>query len=160
MRWPWQRKAKPLASDWLELKTGHDAAWWMLVVQGLIAEEWRENPDDPDHPLSEPAVWMEQLIVAVNRCRPPEDGEPYDENLWMASVVGSILAVWAARCSYAKTHDPNRPVGLRRLAYLKHQQFTAGLSMMVHSIRRDTDVWADQQWEQPFQRDATDGSFV
>jgi hypothetical protein len=153
-----RKRQEPPCLDWLAQRTGYDTTTWVLLVQDLIQARFVENPDDPDHPFTDPREWMEELSQQIHRCSPQGDG--YDENIWHGQVMAMIVATWASRLARAKAMDPRRPVRLRRAAYRKWWEFTVNLEANLVDESLDPDMFPDQPWESPWLKDATDGSFV
>jgi hypothetical protein len=142
--------------DELEAMTGRDAIWWTLFVQAVIADAFRDNPKDPDHPVCDPAEWLNEVLQELADRRPKAYG---DENMWLARALSLVLATWDARISRAKAFDPRRPVALRRQAYNSYLRFGHALAAVTLDERGDFEMF-DQPWESPYDPEATDGSFI
>lgn len=149
-----QRRRVPV--DWLDHYTGRPASWWVLLVQERINATWRENPENPDHPISQPTVdWMPAIADEV-RYRARAHG---DENISSAMILGLVLTTWALRISRAKAFDPHRPLELRQLGYAGWVRYCAALNQAQVDESADPAMF-EQPWESPWLPDATDGDFV
>lgn len=155
-RWGYRRVDE---RDYLEAMTGHGADWWVAFVQRRIGETWTPNPDDPDHPISDPRDWLHDVVDEVCAGMARVRTGPYDENIGAALVLSAVAGTWGSRCAHAKTQDPRRPVALRQDAYRRWLAHVGAIAQVLVDASSDPDFF-DQPWETPFAPDATDGSFV
>lgn len=149
--------------------TGRDSGYWIAVIQHEIGKTFAADPTNP-HPACghdwvlalterlayEHHTWMTRPR-RFERFRKPR--APYDENISLAFLLSTILAIWAVRISHAKAHDPRRPLPLRRAATQRNRQLVAALHDAIYDESWDSHYF-DQPWQYPYAPDATSGTFV
>jgi len=143
---------------YLEQRTGWNEQYWVAHVQELIRVASREG-EDPNHDECDPEVWVAELAKDVMACA-PEDGEPYDGNMWLTSTMGYILVLWYARIQRAKGYDSRRPIKLRQRALTQRASILAHFVHMFLDESRDHEFFPGQPWDPPFAPEAKDGDFV
>lgn len=144
--------------------TGGDTVFWVGRVQALIgaAGDWANEL----HPECDVGKWVRELAgevdAAILEAKP--NREEYDENMAAATALAIVLARWAVRIQRAKAFDPSRPIELRRrglaAATVKARALEDAAYLPDQPEPVDTLYFPGQQWEDPFDRDATDGDFV
>lgn len=113
------------------------------------------------HPPCDPARWLGVLLSEVCDTLPPDDGgQPYDENMRAAAVLGLVLVTWAARIGHAKAYDPNRPLDLRRVALDRNARLIRAVIDAAIDERQDHLYFPGQQWNPPYGPSARGGTFV
>ena len=154
--------------DYLLEKTGQSTAYWMARIETLIAQHsepitdeavrarLREADIDPDaHQANEPVRWLVQIGDELRHAMPVN--ATYDGNMWMAATMGQVLSIWFARLSYAKSHDPARPLADRRAGYRKHLEFVGALSLALVDEQQDPVFFPKQRWQHPHAGEARSG---
>lgn len=144
---------------YLKQYTGYDSNTWVRTVQTLIQDsgDWRNET----HPECDVRKWMRELTQMVNDAVVDHatDDESYDENIRIGSCLAVILTCWSVRIARAKTHDPRRPVKLRKKSAKRVRRMAAAIHDAVFDETQDADYF-DQPWEYPYMDNATDGDFV
>jgi hypothetical protein len=145
-------------------RTGHGRAYWFARVQSLILEHSTEVPAkelrkmglSPGHFQTDTSAWISALSQEVIDSAP---SEPHDGNMYAASMLGLILALWFTRLQRAKCCDPVRPLGIRRKAYSLFLDYTHALFGVCVDEREDAIYLPSQQWQSPFVPKAKSGSY-
>lgn len=152
-------------TDYLEEKTGHGRAYWFARVQRLIGKHSKPIPAktlkkmglSPGHSGTDTVAVFADLAREIARVVPAD--RPVDGNMFVASTLAVITALWYARLQRAKCCDPVRPLSLRRKAYGSFVDFGAEISRVLIDERDDATFLPEQRWELPFAPDASSGSF-
>lgn len=137
---------------------------WLKRVQQLIqaySTPPRKAGKYKGHSSTDTRKWIEQLAWEVERdIRRCNKGKDYDENMALAQTLGTILFVWYASVQRAKAYDPNRPLELRRKAFVKRREKIALLMDAIHDDELMTEVFSGQFWNLPYGKNAHGGDFV
>jgi hypothetical protein len=138
---------------------------WIRFVEYLIHKHSTEvitKGKYKGHRMTRTTDWIKELGSAVMMYLDYHNrGKTYDGNMAAAALMGQILVAWFTNVQRAKTMDPNRPLALRRQAYLRLEKYREKLLTSVTSDRVMGKVWGKQQaWNFPYGRGATSGKFV
>ena len=143
---------------WLEEQTGVSDREWIEFVQTHISENTVPTTD-PQHGETIVTAWIVELTEKV-LSRIPTD-KPVDGNMWAARVMAAVLALWYHHVQWAKIRDPRRPIELRQRANVRLTRWRMGMDKIVMTRREDiAEIFPGQSWENPFDKDATDGTFI
>lgn len=109
------------------------------------------------HGETKPVAWLTELIREFDKERPKD--KEIDENIWMAYKLGTSLYLWAHYVRYAKSQDPNRPLKIRRKAQNSWARDMQTIELVLNEMPGIKKVF-QQKWDDPFDENATDGTFV
>lgn len=154
-----QLPAPPAREDsrsWLERATRRSPAWWIGKVQREITRASTPS-DNPKHDTTDARRWIERVMEAVVGSLPAGF---YDGNMRAAAVLSQVLALWYLRVHRAKCYDPTRPVASRQQGLEDWLGYATALGALALDERHDAAAFPHQDWESPFDPDATDGTFV
>ena len=145
-------------TSWLEKETGLTDRQWIEYVQEIIAANTVPSTD-PNHGDTDVLSWMVELTEKVNGLipvRPVVDG-----NMWTARVLSAVLAAWYHNVQQAKIMDTRRPIALRQEASARLALWKDAMERVVCKEHLEImDIFPGQQWEDPFDPEATDGTFI
>jgi len=145
-------------ASWLEQQTGLTDRQWIEYVQNIIAANTVPSTD-PNHGDTDILSWIVELTEKIDELVPAMP--VVDGNMWTARVLSAVLAAWYHNVQQAKIMDPRRPIALRRKAY---DRLTLWMGAMERVVNKDhpeiMDIFPGQQWENPFDPEATDGTFI
>ena len=145
-------------TSWLETQTGLTDRQWIEYVQNIIAANTVPSTD-PNHGNTEVLSWMVELTEKVNGLVP---AMPFvDGNMWTARVLSAVLAAWYRNVQQAKIKDPKRPIALRQEASIRLVLWMDAMERVVCKEHPEIrNIFPGQQWEDPFDPEATDGTFI
>lgn len=150
--------------DWLEWITGKDNSYWMSRVQTLIKVNSTEA-DETGHGDTDIHAVLSQLVDEISTIIPeanPRLGmELFDGNMWAFSVLSQVTTLWYSRVHFAKTYDPNRPVGNATKVYKdKYIPYVLGIQLTLMDQSRDSTYFPEQEWQNPFVPKPKSGKFL
>lgn len=149
--------------DWLYSKTGKDSFFWMHMVQTCIEKnsvpitrgKWK------GHGRTDVVGFLGLLSKCVWTSRPSFKKEAYDENMYMAAVLGYILSVWFVLVQTAKTQDPRRPIELRMKGLRRLPEYQSAMTFdMCDEFLKYSIFGGQEHFEPPYTKNATNGTFV
>ena len=155
------KKKKVISKSYIEEKTGHDAHYWIMYIQGLIERHSgtaATKGKAKGHSTTDNR-WYDKLRKQVQKCIKRSAKGSYDGNMATASIMGYILILWYTRLHRAKTMDPNRPVKHRLMAHAGLFLYRSAVAQLVINDIPDMESF-NQEWDCPFDDDAKDGDFV
>jgi len=145
-------------TSWLEKETGLTDRKWIEYVQEIIAANTVPSTD-PNHGDTDILSWIVELTEKIHGLVPAMT--VVDGNMWTARVLSAVLATWYHNVQQTKIMDPRRPIALRRKAY---DRLTRWMDAMEMAATKDhpeiINIFPGQQWENPFDPEATDGTFI
>jgi hypothetical protein len=143
-----------------------NVAGWLKLVEQTIASHTVPT-EDPNHGATDSLAWVADVAQMIEGSWPEgwekmRAGDPgaFDENMRMARELGLVLCAWYASVHRAKSRDPNRPIGHRRMAHARRILWLQDLIAAVTDDEWDPSVFPGQKFESPFAPGATDGTFV
>lgn len=142
----------------IEEQTGHDELYWCHRIQELITAHSRPT-DDPNHEFTDAPAWIAVLAQEVWDSF-VDTGRPTDENMWTARTLSIILGCWYSSLQRAKFGSPTRPIESRQAA---HGVWLRWQTTWLEAVAREDlhpVLFPHQPRDNPFDPDATDGSFV
>ena len=145
-------------TSWLEKETGLTDRQWIEYVQEIIAANTVPSTD-PNHGDTDILFWIVELTEKIDELVPAMP--VVNGNMWTARVLSAVLAAWYHNVQQAKIMDPKRPIAMRRKVY---DRLTLWMDAMESVATKDDpeimDIFPGQQWENPFDPEATDGTFI
>ncbi len=143
--------------SWLQENTGLSDREWIEYVQQLIREHSVPS-SDPNHDETEVTAWIHELTVKVATI--PTESQ-VDGNMFVSRIMSAVLALWYHNVQFAKTRDPRRPIQLRLKAVSRLSKWRIGLAKIAMDRNDEIkDIFSGQDWEDPKDKNATDGTFV
>jgi hypothetical protein len=146
-----------LINDWLEKFTGCTAAWWVAACQNAVEQSCTKKEGEA-HDDADPKKFVSIISDLVGQSL--KDDGAFDGNMRQAAVLSLVLALWYARVSHAKCHDPNRPGLIRRKAYTKRLEWVEAMALIPVDERQDSVYFSGQKWDFPFSFGTQDGDFT
>ena len=146
-------------TSWLEKETGLTDRQWIEYVQEIIAANlagdiFRYTDGDTDI-----LFWIVELTEKIDELVPAMP--VVNGNMWTARVLSAVLAAWYHNVQQAKIMDPRRPIALRQEASARLALWKDAMGKVVWREHTEImDIFHGQQWENPFDPEATDGTFI
>ena len=145
-------------TSWLEKETGLTDRKWIEYVQEIIAANTVPSTD-PNHGDTDILSWIVELTEKIHGLVPAMT--VVDGNMWTARVLSAVLATWYHNVQQTKIMDPRRPIALRRKAYDRLTRWMDAMEMAATKDHAEIiNIFPGQQWENPFDPEATDGTFI
>ena len=151
-------KRQRKAASWLAQATGRSDIAWVAWVQEAIRRASRPSKD-PRHDMTNANKWLEDLTRLVVQEVRKTPGY-FDGNVQSAAIVAHVLLLWTLRVWRAKAFDPRRPFVRRQASYRAWRKFCLSLNQAMLDEEFDPTHFPEQEWENPFLSDATDGTYV
>ena len=145
-------------TSWLEKETGLTDRKWIEYVQEIIAANTVPSTD-PNHGDTDILFWIVELTEKIDELVPAMP--VVDGNMWTARVLSAVLAAWYHNVQQAKIMDTRRPIALRQEASARLALWKDAMERVVCKEHLEIrDIFPGQQWEDPFDPGATDGTFI
>ena len=145
-------------ASWLEQQTGLTDRQWIEYVQNIIAANTVPSTD-PNHGDTDILFWIVELTEKIDELVPAMP--VVDGNMWTARVLSAVLAAWYHNVQQAKIMDTRRPIALRQEASARLALWMGAMERVVNKEHPEImDIFPGQQWEDPFDPEATDGTFI
>ncbi len=144
---------------WLKSETGYGSVYWLDYV-GQRIKKHSKPVKGSVHDTTDPEKWLKDLVHYFWGIMKTKDWQVRDENLACAATLSMILCLWFSRCARAKSYDKRRPIKLRKKAQERLITYWKAMLECFVDESRDPLMFPSQEWESPYDPNATNGTYV